>query len=174
MSTVKEYQTYVCADCGASAKNSYMEPIASRMLAHKRCFTCDFWEDRCAQKHATVIDHCTYSPGNNTSGRDRGMAGRRFDIEYFADGRRVTTYDLWSGGEIPERYRDRIPNTARFLGGAERADAGGTTCWNPADDRTPPYPLPNGRPAPWPYGMEAARRIGELAKALIPRTQGPL
>ena len=45
------------------------------------------------------------------------MAGRRFDIEFF-DGRRVTTHDLWSGSDIPERYRAHLPDNARFLGGA--------------------------------------------------------
>lgn len=95
----------------------------------------------------TIIGSHVYSPGNRTSGEMRGMAGRRFDIEYIAPsiyaGQRITTFDLWSGSLIPERLLSKFPDTARFLGDAEKANVGGTTCWNASDRRHEPYPLPS-------------------------------
>lgn len=44
---------------------------------------------------------------------------------------------------MPDHLRARFPDTARFLGGAERAQVGETTCWNPSDRKSEPYPLPN-------------------------------
>lgn len=72
------------------------------------------------------------------------MAGRRFDIEYF-DGSRITTFDLWGGGQVPEHWRDKFPDTARFLNSAKRDKAGDTTCWNPSDPKAPKHPLPKDR-----------------------------
>lgn len=134
-----------CACCGAYARCSYMDAVAQKMQARQMCFSCSFWEDRCQENWLTIIDGHTYGPGNRTSGEMRGMAGRRFDIEYF-DGRRVTTYDLWSGGEIPEPFRSRMQDNARFLGNAEKVMVGQTRCWNPCDNRQPRYPLPMHNP----------------------------
>jgi hypothetical protein len=115
-----------CAICGAkNYHTSYMGSEGKRMEADGICFSCAFWSDRAEKGCPTVIDGWVYTPGTRTTGEFRGMAGRRFDIEYF-DGRKVTTFDLWSGGEIPERFRDRIPDTARFVNGAKRSNVGGT------------------------------------------------
>jgi hypothetical protein len=145
-----------CAICGAkNYHTSYMGSEGKRMEADGICFSCAFWSDRAEKGCPTVIDGWVYTPGTRTTGEFRGMAGRRFDIEYF-DGRKVTTFDLWSGGEIPERFRDRIPDTARFVNGAKRSNVGGTNCWNPS------------RPA---SGTEA--RQGQDPKGLGAQHDGP-
>ncbi len=110
------------------------------------CFTCAFWEIRARKGCNTVINGYIYSPGNGTTGPHRGMAGRRFDIEYFAGvnaGKTITTFDLWGGGEIPERFRERLPDTAKFLGGATKAQVGDITCFNPSDPKADKYPSPS-------------------------------
>ncbi len=155
---MKTYPNKICASCGKTYRESY-GPSAEldRMIADGICFICAYWENR-AEKPlpfaATTIDGCVYHPGNRTSGELRGCAGRRFDIEYF-DGRRVTTFDLWVTGAIPEKYRDRMPDTARFLNGAERVQVGDTECFNPSRYAAESYPLPNGSPAP----QAAARKV---------------
>lgn len=146
-----EYFAYTCSKCGAAARNTYCEPIRSRMLANRHCFSCDFWEDmdrKIARDHArmTIIAGHIYSPGNRTTGEMRGMAGRRFDIEYIEPsihaGKRITTFDLWSGSTLPDDLKAKYPDTARFLDGAKKVQVGETTCWNPSDHRGEPYPLP--------------------------------
>ena len=132
-----------CSCCGDSYRESYgPSNELTRMQRDNVCFMCAFWSLKAERGCATVIDGCTYSPGRRTSGEFRGCAGRRFDIEYFT-GKRITTYDLWVGGVIPERWRDKLPDTARFLNGAERATVGGITCFDPSDSQAEPYPLPD-------------------------------
>lgn len=146
-----EYYLYTCSKCGKEARNTYCEPNRSRMLANRHCYSCDYWveqEQRIERDYAsmTIIGGHIYSPGNRTSGQFRGMAGRRFDIEYvepskFA-GKRITTFDLWSGSAMPDELKAKFPDTARFLGGACKAQVGETTCWNQSEHRSEPYPLP--------------------------------
>jgi hypothetical protein len=124
----------ICKDCGAEnyAVNFTPNCPEKKMIdAEGVCFTCAYWRVRVAETHETVINGRIYSVGNRPSSPHNGMAGRRFDIEYF-DGRRVTTHDLWAGGEIPERYRGAIPDTARFLGGAGFVKMGDGGAWNPS------------------------------------------
>ena len=138
-----------CPGCGETGfHTAYSGAEGERMKETGECFSCAFWEIRLANPDPDrlVINGCTYSVGDEPTEAQRrsnrcgflGMSGRRFDIELF-DGRRFTTHNLWSGGEIPERYRSRLPDNARFASGS-REKVGGITCWNPADHRAPKYP----------------------------------
>lgn len=123
MSAATANEHRVCKDCGAVDYSTSFTPNCEEKKvidAEGVCFTCAYWRVAVARKHDTVIAGRIYSVGDVKKPPNQphaGMAGRRFDIEYF-DGRVVTTHDLWSGSEVPERYRQRIPDTARFLGGA--------------------------------------------------------
>lgn len=138
-----------CPGCGTTGFHTlYMGKTGDRMKQTGECFTCAHWELAALQKQDVVIDGFLYSIGREPKNEDErwraaqrkdlGMSGRRFDIEFF-DGRKVTTHNLWAGGEIPKKFRDRIPNTAKFISG-ERANANGITCWDSADERDPSYP----------------------------------
>lgn len=145
------YHEYTCSECGALDRNTYCEPHRTDMLDRRLCWHCNYWRDfevSLARDHLkmTIIDGHVYGPGNRTSGPMRGMAGRRFDIEYIAPsihaGKRVTTFDLWSGSTLPEKLKGKYPDTAKFLAGADRCQVGETMCWNPSDEKEEPYPLP--------------------------------
>src|SRR6185312_3699335 len=147
----KKYFKYTCRGCGKEGRNTYYEPSYTQMLERRLCWDCNYWrdaEERYTKDHLrmTIIDGHVYTPGNQTSGSFRGMAGRRFDIEYIEPsvyaGKRITTFDLWSGSTLPDYLKAKFPDTARFLEGAERAQVGETTCWNPSQSRAEPYPLP--------------------------------
>ena len=122
--------TTPCPGCGETGFwTRYGGSEGARMARTGECFTCAFWEIRATRGCETVIDGWTYYPGNrdrpwSDGGAGHGMSGRRFEIEYF-DGRRIVTYDLWSGGEVPKRFRHRFSDTARFVGGASREKVGG-------------------------------------------------
>lgn len=135
IATVKQVDAVSCPLCGKpDSYATYSGEVGQRMKITSECFNCAFWEIRADEGCPTVIDHCVYTPGTRTTGDYRGMAGRRFDIRYF-DGREIATVDLWSGGVIPERWRERLPNTAEFINGAKRCDAGGTVCWNESSNK---------------------------------------
>lgn len=149
-----QYHRYSCCECGKEASNTYCEPHRTDMLDRRLCFICNYWRDyekELDRDHAkmTIIAGHVYGPGNRTSGNFRGMAGRRFDIEYIEPsvhaGKRITTFDLWSGSALPDRLKERFPDTAKFLGGAEKVTLDGEiqACWNPSDRRSEPYPLPH-------------------------------
>lgn len=122
-----------CKSCGKENYSvSYLQTSQTKqcMDAESICFQCAHWMLASKRNHETVIDGRLYTVGDRPKGSEHnGMAGRRFDIEYF-DGRTVTTYDMWSGGEIPENYRAAIPDTARFLGGAGFVKIGDGGAWN--------------------------------------------
>lgn len=127
----------ICKDCGAvNYPVAFTPNCAEKKIidAEGVCFTCAYWRVRIKEKHDVVIDGHIYSLGDVKKVPDSpnaGMAGRRFEVEFF-DGRRVVTHDLWSGSTVPERYKQLIPDTARFAGGAKRVQVGETTCWNPS------------------------------------------
>ena len=64
-----------------------------------------------------TIDHTVYKiapeHGYSASGF-RGFCGRRFDIELF-DGETVTTTNLWEVKTVPPKWRERWPDTGRFV-----------------------------------------------------------
>lgn len=147
-----QYHEYTCTGCGEMARNTYCEPNRTDMLERRICYHCNYWREfevKLEREHAqmTIINGHVYGPGSRTSGSFRGMAGRRFDIEYVEPsihaGKSVTTFDLWSGSTLPDNLKRKFCDTARFLGGAERVQVGETGCWNPSDRKSEPYPLPS-------------------------------
>lgn len=149
-----------CTSCGEEGYPTSFSNCAEKkkMDEAEVCFTCAFWLNKidmvkASKGRITIIEGGWYSPGNGLPPeRFLGMAGRRFDIEYLADEHRITTFDLWSGGKIPEHFKEQLPDTAKFLNGAERADFPKGSlyeaAWNPSDGKTECYPMPNGRAVP--------------------------
>jgi hypothetical protein len=143
-----------CPGCGKTDFSRNYSPCLEqkRMTETGECFECAFWGLKAARGCDLVIDGWTYGIGAEPSDEARrrnaqhglyGMGGRRFDIEFISGpytGQVFTTHNLWCGGEIPGRLRDRLPNTARFYSG-KRAKVGEITCWNPADPRRPRFPV---------------------------------
>lgn len=145
------YHEFECSECGKTARNTYCEPYRTNMLERRLCWYCNCHRDTdemLAKDHGkvTIIGGRIYGPGNRTSGEFRGMAGRRFDIEYIEPsdfaGKRITTFDLWAGSDLPDHLRAKYADTARFLGGASSEKVGETTCWNQSKAQSEPYPLP--------------------------------
>lgn len=149
-----QYHEYRCVSCGKAARNTFCEPHRTNMRNRRLCYECNYWRDfeqrlACDHTRMTIIDGHVYGPGSRTSGSMLGMAGRRFDIEYIEPsiyvGKRITSFDLWSGSTMSPDLAARFSDTAKFLNGAERVTLSGeiTTCWEPSSNKTEPYPLPN-------------------------------
>lgn len=80
------------------------------------CFSCAFWMEkvdldkqgisiRVKGKHYIVGKDFSYS---------KGFGGKHWKIK-FHDGREIETNNLWFQGVIPERFRNRLPDNARFV-----------------------------------------------------------
>lgn len=113
---------YTCSECGQVFHPSYVGNDQIGLALRKRglCFIDDFWSKAHAEYLAgkrLVVDGQSYTiaPERSTDPAScKGHGGRRFRIQY-PDGRVVESTNVWSQGPIPERWRDRMPDTATFL-----------------------------------------------------------
>jgi hypothetical protein len=86
------------------------------------CVLCERWVAFSLAKHPSFVRangrHYIIGDeeGNLVFGM-RGFGGERFIVK-FHDGRIVKTTNLWAQGVIPERFRDRLPDNAEFVGKA--------------------------------------------------------
>ena len=111
--------------CGICGKENFETRYSCPLIKERGwCFNCVFWMERYFQhKHTTIINGEYYGPGrrgDETPSKFRGMGGSRFDIQYDT-GEAITTFDLWSGGTVDDRFRPLFPDNAYFMhtGGRE-------------------------------------------------------
>lgn len=102
-----------CAECGCDYQWVYCSPDQGN------CYTCQFWLDRMnfdSSQSIRVKGNHYYNEGRGPEvpHQCRGFSGRSWRIKFF-DGRILETVDLWYQGEIPERFRDRLPDNAEFV-----------------------------------------------------------
>ena len=120
-----------CNCCSDTAVTLFSKPmkctkcnktVIPYFLDNKRvCFSCHFWDetlkrDKTYPPHKVcIIDgvHYVIAPEDSTD-PFRGFGGHKFQIEFF-DGTKVTTTNLWHQGEIPEIWKEKFKNNARFV-----------------------------------------------------------
>lgn len=113
-----------CEICGQTfAKSLYMEPYQN--ICSSECLNKKFWLEIIEEKecHPVIDGVCYYLDRNNLEGKRgfQGFAGRRFKIRFLDTGEEVVTTNLWHNGEVPEEFRDRLPDTAEFVKEAKHA-----------------------------------------------------
>jgi hypothetical protein len=75
-----------------------------------------FWLEQLADRsNAIIVDGEHYRVEDDIDGPFAGYGGRQFVLEDLATGERTTTRNLWNQGTIPPAFRDRLPNTHRFV-----------------------------------------------------------
>ena len=72
-----------------------------------------FWLEEIAQGNGVVVEGKHYRISKSDS-RIKGFGGRKWTIK-FHNGTTVETDNLWTQGEIPEKYRTRLPDNAVFV-----------------------------------------------------------
>ena len=106
-----------CQECGKREDGSWADDMAKVLEAKQLCFNCNFWAEKVGIKdrpRVARIDGHHYQIGTDAGDTAfRGFGGRKFVI-LFNDGRRMQTSNLWHQGEIPERFRERLPDNAKF------------------------------------------------------------
>lgn len=106
---------FTCRECGASERPRSWSNGAE-LEAAALCFGCHYWHEAIAlagDPRSVRLNGVHRFIGDG-QGSSRGHYGARFVVE-FLDGRTVTTADLWHQGEIPARFRDRLPDNARAV-----------------------------------------------------------
>jgi hypothetical protein len=112
-----KFPEYTCVECGAEGDaNRFLHNFAQSMFEKRLCFTCHHWvkllELRDDPKTVRAKNH-HYRIGSEGDPFP-GFAGTKFGVK-FTDGRVITTTNLWHQGEIPERFRARLPDNAEFV-----------------------------------------------------------
>jgi hypothetical protein len=109
-----------CRDCGAVERNRWLEHVRAHLLSVRLCHDCNYWQERLdglAGGRVAIIDARAYFIDEDKPAGYQGFlgfGGSRHDIA-FKDGRTVTTKNLWFNGDVPEHWRARLPDNARFV-----------------------------------------------------------
>jgi hypothetical protein len=104
-----------CPTCGQEI-GTYVSDERS-MKETGECFECALWRERLPRvgnPDVAIINGTFYSIGDeNSKDPFRGFGGDKFVIN-FKDGRKVTTTNLWCGGNISAHWRPQFPDNADF------------------------------------------------------------
>ena len=110
-------QRLQCEECREYDLLRWEPRTRATLIVSGLCFTCEHWM-RLAQGQGrpkvAIINGKHYMIGPEDASGMRGFGGQRFRI-LFKDGRSVTTTNLWHQGEIPEHFRERMPDNARWV-----------------------------------------------------------
>lgn len=106
-----------CSICGKEIDANFVEEVSKVMVENKWCYECFFWNSQLeADKHRkfAVIDGGHYVIAEDAPKGFRGFGGAEFKIRFF-NGEQITTHNLWFQGEIPEEFKDKMPDNAEFV-----------------------------------------------------------
>ena len=124
-----------CPTCGKEI-GTFVSDERS-LIENGECFECSLWRKRLplvGQPDIAIIDGTFYSIGDEDAEGSRGFGGDKFVIN-FKDGRKVTTTNLWCGGNISEFWKPRFPNNADF--DWQWKKIGETNCLVPKEEDLP-------------------------------------
>ena len=119
--------TVTCKECGKLETLQWVPDLNRELADGSLCFKCHFWlkllerdktDPKCARIGGT---HYVVGPAD---GFPRGFGGDTFYLR-MPDGSLRRTRNLWCQGNIPDRFRERMPDNAAFLAADEFKAAGG-------------------------------------------------
>ncbi|MGI5927771.1 MAG: hypothetical protein ACOX8A_11450 [Thermacetogeniaceae bacterium] len=104
----------VCEFCGKLFDEPrYYKPY--NKLCSSECFHEKFWVDVLKDKDKHIIvDGNVYSIGGDTASGIKGFGGALFRIKK-NNGDYIETDNLWYLGEVPEKYKNQLPDNAVFI-----------------------------------------------------------
>lgn len=108
-----------CRECQGLFRTAIFGPeVAERLERERLCFPCLRWTDAVAlasRSESVRIAGRHYMIGREDAPErePRGFLGQRFVIR-FDSGKVVETTNLWSQGEIPGHFRQRLPDNATW------------------------------------------------------------
>lgn len=125
-----------CKICGDIVNyDNFVDDVAKVMKENCLCFSCQLWKERADKLQNEdkylhpIIDGTYYTVGDEDSKETyfRGFSGARFQIE-FNDGHKLISTNLWCGGDIPEVWKDKLSNNARFENNLKWKKVGASIC----------------------------------------------
>lgn len=105
----------ICKECGTEVfLHNWAPKMRKELEEGQLCGDCYFWTNGVLDDTKIVIDGKCYHIDKNEKAKFKGFGGRMFKIR-FLDGTLVETTNLWANGKIPERFRERFPDNAKFV-----------------------------------------------------------
>lgn len=111
---------HTCTECGSQYEHAdYGGEEGDIMRKEGVCFICAFWRRWVEMKgdprvvRANGRHYCLGPDELATPARWKGFGGAGYTVR-FHDGRVIVAHDLWSQGEIPAHFRERLPDNARL------------------------------------------------------------
>jgi hypothetical protein len=107
-----------CKECDSIVTLIYSKLTNEKMEEKQLCFSCNFWQefveyDRPEPRYIIEGEHYIVLPEEPRTSL-RGYGGKKFTIET-DNGSILFTTNLWHQGTVPEHFRDRLPNNAKFI-----------------------------------------------------------
>lgn len=111
---MSQQKTMKCCFCGKTENLTTWSP-REELLKTRHCCDCHFWLDRFDRKRAIICKGVAYSLGpEDPDIIMRGYGGRGF-VAKMLDGKFIHSSNLWHVGEIPQIYREELPDNAEYL-----------------------------------------------------------
>ena len=127
---IEKYPTVICSECGKEEKATFGGTVGKLMVEKCLCFECAFWTEKIeifSNRHAIIDGKMFYIKDDKPKEYKGflGFGGRKFNIQ-FNDGQIITTRNMWHNGEIPDHFRDRLPDNAVFISEKELTETNDT------------------------------------------------
>ncbi len=125
-----------CIKCGKHENGNWVPVRAAELQERLLCSSCNYWwtylyaEEKPDMHHhhstAVVINSYVFTDGgrvDNPNAPFVGHGGREFRIRMLDGSREWSTNNLWSGGKVPELWRQEIYDTAAFIPASNKEQA---------------------------------------------------
>jgi len=113
--------TESCKECGGVITLNYIGKVPDTLIQKQLCFSCNHWSEIIDNKdnERTVIVKSTVYWRKDFRKIEKhlehvlGFSGHVFNIK-MKSGETYTTNDLWCSGDIPDRFKSRLPDKNTF------------------------------------------------------------
>jgi hypothetical protein len=117
----KDGEVYNCVICGAPEQAHYSNEMREEMTSRKLCFMCNFWQEKIQWRKENRPD-CFVIEGNHykvnpdaPNDSFQGFGGSKFVIQPLDGREAIITRNLWHQGDVPERFKEALPDNAIFV-----------------------------------------------------------
>ena len=113
----QEILNEVCSCCGGFIKARFTEPVRTKLIEKKLCFSCNHWDEiyqDIDNPDRFIIDGDSYHNVKKDT-CFKGFGGSLFKIKRYNTNEIIETRNLWHQGKVSIHLIDKIKNNACFL-----------------------------------------------------------